>query len=99
MLFSTLMALAAVTTVAPADLGPEPDGQHMTPAEIKANNAKLTRDHPYYIRCQVRDETGSLAKKIRSCRTNLAWERSFQQGNQSARDTYEAMQSKATNTN
>ena len=77
------------------DLGPEPDAQRMSPSEIRASNAKLTRDHPYYIRCQSRDETGSLAKKIRSCRTNLQWRLAFERGNQNARDTYDAMTSKA----
>jgi hypothetical protein len=97
MLMSVLLALATVSTS--ADLGPEPDGQHMSAAEIKANNAKFDRTHPYYIRCQRREETGSFVKVIKSCRTNAAWERAFKTGNENARDTYEAMTSKATNSN
>ncbi len=96
---SLLMALpllaASGSVIAPADFGPEPDAQHMAPAEIRANNARLARNHPNYIRCQAREETGSLAKQIRSCRTNQQWRRAFDQGNQNARDTYEAMTSKA----
>ena len=100
MSFSTALLLAMAASGVSAstgDLGPEPDAQHMTPSEIRANNVRLTRDHPYYIRCQSRDETGSLAKKIRSCRTNQQWRLAFDQGNQNARDTYEAMQGKMAN--
>ncbi len=96
MISLALLAASMVETAASAPLGVEPDAQRMSPAEIRANNATLARDHPYFIRCQSRDETGSLAKKIRSCRTNVAWERAFRIGNQNARDTYEAMTSKAT---
>lgn len=80
------------------DLGPEPDAQRMSAAEIKANNATLPRDHPYYIRCQRREETGSLVKTIKSCRTNLAWERAWTIGNQNARETMEVAASKSWNT-
>ena len=100
MSFSTalLLAMAASGVSASAvDLGPEPDARRMTPSEIRVNNTRLTRDHPYYIRCQSRDETGSIAKKIRSCRTNHQWRLAFDIGNQNARDTYEAMTSKAAN--
>ncbi|WP_423141416.1 hypothetical protein ACOYW6_11305 [Parablastomonas sp. CN1-191] len=95
MIVAALLALAAAAT---ADLGPEPDGQHMTAAEIKASNARFTRDHPYYIRCQRREEIGSLVKTIRSCRTNAAWERAWKIGNQEARDVMEKVQSKSWNT-
>ena len=97
MIVATLLMLAA-SGIDLADLGPEPDAQRMTPSEIRANNAGLARNHPYYIRCQSRDETGSLAKKIRSCRTNIAWERAFIVGNQNARDTMEVAVSKSWNT-
>ncbi len=91
-----LLALPLMAAgVAAVDLGPEPDAQRMSAAEIRASNAGLARNHPYFIRCQRREETGSLAKAIKSCRTNVAWARAFVVGNQNARDTYEAMTSKA----
>lgn len=92
-----LLAASGGAVAEVQDLGPEPDAQRMSTAEIKANNAKLARNHPYYIRCQRREETGSLVKGIKSCRTNHQWRMAFEQGNQSARETYEAMQSKAVN--
>ena len=95
MLSLMLLATGLAETAATAPLGTEPDAQRMSVAEIRANNATLERSHPYYIRCQSRDETGSLAKKIRSCRTNRQWAQAFVIGNQNARDTYEAMTSKA----
>lgn len=93
MIHTVLLMFAAATVTAP-----EPDGQRMTAAQIKANNAGLDRDHPYYIRCQRREETGSLVKVIRSCRTNAAGERAWRIGNQEARAAMEVAQSKAWET-
>ncbi len=94
----SLMATDATAVASLGDLGPEPDGQRMSPSEIRANNALLARNHPYYIRCQAHDETGSLVKKVRSCRTNHQWAEAWNVGNQNARDTIDAMSNKSTNT-
>lgn len=97
MLAIAMLVAAPMQAADPSPLGVEPDAQHMAPSEIRANNATLARNHPYYIRCQSREETGSLAKKIRSCRTNRQWAQAWAVGNQNARDTYDAMTSKAAN--
>lgn len=77
----------------------EPNPKAMSRSEIRAFNAKLSRDHPYFIRCVAQEEVGSLVKKNYSCRTNQQWAQADKIGNQNARDTMEAMASKATNTN
>lgn len=84
MLVAALLLLTP-TVLAP-ELGPEPDAQHMSPAEIRASNAGRDRRHPYYIRCKHEPLPGSLLRQMRSCRTNHQWELAFQQGNQAARD-------------
>lgn len=77
----------------------EPDPKSMSQKEIRAFNAQLPRGHPFYIRCVKSEETGSIAKKSYSCRTNQQWKLAHDTGNQNARDTVEAMTSKATVTN
>lgn len=67
----------------------------MTPTEIKAFNDGLPATHPYYIKCRKTLEIGSLVKKNRVCRTNEQWKVASEKGNQDARDTAEAMTSKA----
>ena len=37
----------------------------MTPTEIKAYNADIDPNHPYYIKCRKTEVLGSLAKKLR----------------------------------
>jgi hypothetical protein len=77
----------------------EPNPKAMSQKEIREFNAQLSRDHPFYIRCVKSDEIGSLARKTYSCRTNQQWKVANEIGNQNARDTVEAMTSKATVTN
>lgn len=72
----------------------EPSPKAMSQKEIREFNAKLPKNHPFYIRCVKSDETGSIAKKLYSCRTNRQWVRDDTTGNQNARDTMEAMTSK-----
>lgn len=100
MLSAVLLVLAAegAIPVAAEAAVVEPNPKAMSQAEIKAFNAKLARSHPYFIRCVRREEVGSLVKRNLSCRTNAQWKRADDAGNQSARDSVEAMQSKATNT-
>lgn len=95
-----LLAAAAPEAAAPAPAPvSEPDPKAMTQKEIRAFNAKLDRKHPAYIRCVASTEIGTLAKRNYSCRTNRQWALADKTGNQNARDTVEAMTSKATNTN
>lgn len=77
----------------------EPDPKSMSQKEIREFNSKLSRDHPFYIRCVKSEETGSLARKTYSCRTNRQWTLAYDTGNQNARDAADAMTSKATVTN
>lgn len=77
----------------------EPNPKTMSQKEIRAFNSQLPRNHPYYIRCVSEEETGSLARKTYSCRTNQQWELAGRIGNQNARETYDAMTSKAANSN
>lgn len=71
----------------------------MTPTEISAYNVGLAQTHPYYIKCRKTLEIGSLVKKNRVCHTNEQWKDVNAKGNQNARDTAEAMTSKAGNSN
>lgn len=93
-----LAAQGAATGAAAAAAVVEPDPKEMSKSEIRAFNAALTRDHPFYIRCERTEDVGSLVKRKMSCRTNAQWKRAEEVGNQNARDSVEAMQSKASNT-
>lgn len=87
-LLASLMILAGAdgaAQAAPVALV-EPDPKTMSQKEIREFNATLPRTHPFFIRCIKSDETGSLARKIMSCRTNRQWEIAYKQGNQDARD-------------
>lgn len=100
MIEALLLVIAAESTATLAVQIPvaEPDPKAMTQKEIRAFNANLPKNHPYYIRCKSSPEIGSLVKKLYSCRTNAQWQKSDEIGNQNARDTYDSMTSKAMNT-
>lgn len=68
----------------------EPDPKAMSRSEIRAFNAKLARNHPFYIRCVKSEPIGSLVKRDVSCRTNEQWDKADRNGNDGARETYEA---------
>jgi hypothetical protein len=61
----------------------------MTPAQIRDYNSHLSRDHPNYIRCERVEETGSLVRKKKVCRTNQEWARIEDGGNRDARAAVE----------
>ena len=84
-MFAAVIALAAAQ-VAMIAAGEPPDPKEMSQADIRAFNARLPRDHPHYIRCEKREETGSLVKKIYSCRTNEQWKEADQIGNDNVRE-------------
>lgn len=105
-LFPALIAAALIASPAAADEGaaidrapPTQPPSAMTPTEIKAHNEGLAQTHPYYIKCRKTLEIGSLVKKNRVCHTNQQWKVATEKGNQNARDTAEAMTSKAGNSN
>lgn len=87
--------LIAAPVVAQSERSPFATGvksaSTMTSTEIKAHNKALTAKDANYIRCRKFTETGSLVRVARVCRTNAQWVTSFQQGNQNARDTQDAM--------
>jgi hypothetical protein len=83
-LMSAAPAIAAVDKQPPDRMPSE-----MTPTEIKAYNADIDQSHPYYIKCRKTEVMGSLAKKLRVCRTNEQWKEASSNGNQNARDTLE----------
>lgn len=89
------LSAAAATDRSPPDRPPS----SMTPTEIRAFNQGLASNHPYYIKCRKTDVIGSLAKKLRVCRTNQQWVAASSIGNQNARDTIEAMSKAPINSN
>ena len=104
MLVSVVMLLVAEAADAPpppmpvavalADM-PEPDPKKMSQAQIRAHNAKVPRDHPWYIRCVRREEIGSLVNRNFSCRTNQQWNMADEAGNRESREIADTMRSKA----
>jgi hypothetical protein len=82
------MAAAAASTDSQAIVRKTPDGppSAMTNAAIAQHNEGLEPAHPDYIKCRKQSVIGSLAKKTRVCRTNEGWAKSWEQGNQTARD-------------
>lgn len=97
--FATVGLLSASSAVAADKPVPPKAPSAMTPTEIKAYNEGLAPTHPAYIKCRKTLEIGSLVKKNRVCHTNEQWKEVTEKGNQNARDTAEAMTSKAGNSN
>ena len=95
-MFPAFLIFAAAAAV-PAELS-EPDPKAMSYAEIKLFNAKVPRNHPYYIRCVKSAAIGSLVARRVSCRTNAQWDKSDRVGNDEARDVMVRTTSKAWNT-
>ena len=100
---ATLLAAPAFAaeSAASADHAPPPKAPSaMTPTEIKAYNADIDKAHPYYITCRKTEVIGSLARKLRVCRTNEQWKISSARGNENSRDLVEGFgRSGGTNTN
>jgi hypothetical protein len=63
----------------------------MTSTEIRAYNAGLDSAHPYFIRCKKDPVIGSLARKLRVCRTNEEWKKFAAQGNDTGREVMDEM--------
>lgn len=93
-----LAAAAAAATVPAADLPAlEKDPTAMSQSEIRAFNKGRSANDPDFIRCRRNEETGSLVRKSFTCHTTSQWASMDRQGNQNARDAYEAMTSKSIN--
>ena len=84
---SSLPAMAAVDGRTPPDRMPS----LMTSTEIRAFNIGLDVRHPYFIRCRKEFVIGSSVRKLRVCRTNEEWQKSADNGNQTARDLLEGL--------
>ena len=97
---SLALASAPVLASGSADRAPPTRAPSlMTSTEIAAFNKGLEQTHPYYIKCRKIEETGSLVKKARVCRTNEQWKVAATMGNQNARETVESMTRAAVNSN
>jgi len=98
-LLLALAAAAATSTLRAAELPTlQKDPTTMSQAEIRAfNKGRLATDRDF-IRCVRREETGSLVRRSFTCHTVEQWAQMDQQGNQNARDTLDAMTSKAMRT-
>ncbi|WP_298174330.1 hypothetical protein [Novosphingobium sp.] len=93
-----LAAAAATTAVSATELPAlEKDPTAMSQSEIRAFNKGRSVNDPDFIRCRRSEETGSLVHKTFTCHTMSQWAAMERQGNQTARDTYEAMTSKSIN--
>jgi hypothetical protein len=92
MRFISIAALSIAVSAPAVAVDKQPPSRmpsEMTPTEIKAYNADIDPAHPYYIKCRKTEVLGSLAKKLRVCRTNEQWKVSSARGNENARDTLE----------
>ena len=101
LILGATLALITVSTAAAAEDRQPPDRppSTMTSKEIAAFNTGLDRGHPQYIRCRKEEVIGSLARKLRVCRTNAEWAKYADIGNQNARDTVESMARAPVNSN
>ena len=96
MILATFLLLAAAP---PAEVAvTEPNPKKMSQSAIRAHNAELSRDHPYFIRCVKSEEIGSLIKRKLSCRTNQQWSAAENAANDEARDIADEMRSKGSRT-
>ncbi|MBJ7442426.1 MAG: hypothetical protein JHD35_25885 [Sphingopyxis sp.] len=66
-----------------------PNAPEMSLAEIRAFNAKLPKDHRYFIVCKREGVTGSLAKVVRVCQTREDMDRLARDAQNGTRDIME----------
>ncbi len=97
-LFVLAAAAAGTTAVQTAELPVlDKDPTAMSQSEIRAFNKGRSINDPDFIRCRKAEETGSLVHRTFTCHTMSQWAAMERQGNQTARDAYEAMTSKSIN--
>lgn len=99
MVLSVIAAAPAVAAFAEEKLPPDRAPSLMTPTEIRAYNAGLDSKHPYYIRCRKDPVVGSLARKLRVCRTNEQWKQFASQGENNGREILDEMSHAPINQN
>ena len=87
----TAAAPAVVSSDAGSKTPPDRAPSLMTGREIQAYNSDLRRDHPYYITCRRDAVIGSLARKLRVCRTNEQWKSFAASGNDEGRAVIDDM--------
>ena len=93
-LVSTLLAASSAASViaeSETKLPPDRPPSLMTATEIRAYNEGLETGHPYYIRCKKDPVVGSLARKLRVCRTNEEWRHFAAQGQNNGREVLDEM--------
>jgi hypothetical protein len=95
LLLALAPAAATADDAASVETGAAPSS--LTNAAIAEHNAALESRDPSFIRCRRIALSGSLVKKARVCKTNAEWAKSWQSGNQDARDTYDAMNRGSSN--
>ena len=95
MILGTLLLLVAAPSAILAT-ETEPNPKTMSQSDIRAHNAELSRNHPFYIRCVKSEAPGSLVKRNRSCRTNQQWSAAENAANDEARAIADHMRSKAS---
>lgn len=88
---SIVLTLSQAAAAVPADPVPLKGPIAMTSSEIRAYNANLSRSDPAYVRCERSSITGSLTRKITTCRTNAEWSKVDDKGNKFARDFVDNM--------
>lgn len=88
-IIAALSLAIAAPAVAADKQPPSRMPSEMAPSEIKAYNADIGPDHPYYIKCRKTEVIGSLARKLRVCRTNEQWKEASAKGNENVREMTE----------
>lgn len=96
---AVLFSAAVATPADGARTGPKPltGPIKMKASQIREYNKDLAKDHPAYIRCEVRTVTGSLAVQKKTCRTNKEWARIQLEGNDAAREMLDSTIRGSTN--
>ena len=87
MMVLSLVLTAPAIAADPGDKQPPDRAPSLrTSREIGAYNEGLEKTHPYFIKCRRDAVVGSLARKLRVCRTNAEWKRFAEQGNDNSRE-------------
>jgi len=89
MSLSMIIALSLQSAAtAPVDIA-APNTAKMSLSEVNAFNAKVGKDHPYFIKCRKVEKIGSLVKRGHACRTAAQWQQITDNGNRQARQLVE----------
>lgn len=81
-----------------ASLALQPVSAQDAKPQVKSDaKEKLASTHPDYVRCRRIEETGSLVKKHKVCKTNAEWARLREQSSTDARDMVENQRRGYTN--